>query len=52
MDRLSLADSVPLDFAGLCPTQNLDREISQADAGNPVKFVQNRRKRRPQKPSK
>jgi hypothetical protein len=51
MDSLSSADSVPLDFAVLCPTYNLDREkTSQADAGNPVKFVQNYRKRRPQKP--
>jgi hypothetical protein len=52
MDRLSSADSVPLDFAVLCPTYNLDRETSQVDAGNPVKFVQNHRERRPQKPSK
>ncbi len=52
MDRLSSADSVPLDFAVLCPTYNLDRETSQVDAGNPLKFVQNHRERRPQKPSK
>ena len=50
MDRLSSADSVPLDFAVLCPTYNLDRETSQVDAGNPLKFVQNHRERRPQKP--
>ena len=36
----------------LCPTYNLDRETSQVDAGNPLKFVQNHRERRPQKPSK
>ena len=35
MDRLSSADSVPLDFTVLCPTYNLDRETSQVDAGDP-----------------